>query len=279
MIIIEKKGCSCMNKINISTGTTIAYEERGDGTPIVLLHGYCGSHHYWDEVIPELSKVGRVITLDLRGHGESSATEGIYSMEQLAEDVLAVLDELKLSQVNLFGHSLGGYVALAFAERYPERLLTLGLVHSTSFPDSETAQANRLKAAETIRTKGISPFVDELIPKLFSAAHRSSMPDQLQKAIEIGYKTSPEGAAGCALGMRERPDRITVLEQLDVPILLLAGELDEVIPPEKRFPVAKSNITSVTLANVAHMSMFEAPQAFAAEIGSFLEQNRVNDHV
>jgi 3-oxoadipate enol-lactonase len=268
-----------MNKINLSTGTTIAYEERGDGTPIVLLHGYCGSHRYWDEVIPGLSESGRVIALDLRGHGASSATEGVYSMEQLAEDVLAVLDELKLSQVNLFGHSLGGYVALAFAEQYPERLLTLGLVHSTSFPDSEVAQANRLKAAETIRTKGIRPFIDELIPKLFSAAHRLSMPDQLQKVIDIGYVTSPEGAVGCALGMRERPDRITVLEQLDVPVLLLAGELDEVIPLEKRFPVSKANITSRTLNNVAHMGMVEAPPAFAKEIVAFLEQKRVSDRV
>jgi 3-oxoadipate enol-lactonase len=275
----KMKGSSRMNKVSLPTGTIIAYEERGNGIPIVLLHGYCGSRHYWDEVIPQLSEFGRVIALDLRGHGASSTTAGVYSMEQLAEDVLAVLDELKLPQVNLFGHSLGGYVALAFAERYPERLLTLGLVHSTSFPDSEAAQANRLKAAEAIRTKGVSPFVDELIPKLFSAAHRSSMPVKLQKAIAIGYETSPEGAAGCALGMSKRPDRSVVLEQLDVPILLLAGELDEIIPPEKRFPVSKANITSLTLNNVAHMGMFESPQAFAAEIVSFLEHNRVSDRV
>lgn len=268
-----------MNEFKLSDGTIIAYEERGNGVPIVLLHGYCGSRHYWDEVIPELSEFGRVIALDLRGHGASSAAEGIYSMEQLAEDVLAVLEGLKLTQVNLLGHSLGGYVSLAFAERYPERLLTLGLVHSTSLPDSEAAQANRLKAAETIRLKGIKVFVDELIPKLFAAAHHSSMPEKLQKAKEIGYKTSLEGAVGCALGMRERSDRSTVMEQLDIPILLLAGELDEVIPPERRFPVSRANITALTLDSVAHMGMFEAPQSFAAAIVSFLEQNRGSDHV
>jgi 3-oxoadipate enol-lactonase len=268
-----------MNKVTLDNGTTIAYVEAGSGQPIVLLHGYCGSHQYWDEVIPSLSQSGRVITLDLRGHGASSAGEGVYSMEQLAEDLVQLLDKLKLPKVNLFGHSVGGYIALAFAERYPERLLTFGLVHSTSLPDGEAAQANRLKAAEAIRTKGVIPFVDELIPKLFVEAHRQSMPEQLKKAKEIGYKTSTDGAAGCALGMRERPNRSSVLEQLDVPILLLAGEFDELIPPERRFPVSKDNITSLTLGNVAHMSMMEDPQAFAAAIRSFLERNRVIDRV
>jgi 3-oxoadipate enol-lactonase len=268
-----------MKNVNLSTGTSIAYEEAGNGEPIVLLHGFCGSHRYWDEVIPLLASHGRVIAPDLRGHGGSSVSQGVYSMEQLADDLAALLDELKLSQVNLFGHSLGGYVSLAFADKYPDRLLALGLVHSTSFPDSETAQEGRLKAADTIRTKGIVPFVDDLIPKLFAATNRTSMPEQLQKAKEIGYETSTEGAAGCALGMRERPDRGYLLEKLDIPVLLLAGELDEVIPPEKRFPVSGSNITSLTLERVAHLGMMEDPSAFAGAIGAFLDKSRVTKRV
>jgi 3-oxoadipate enol-lactonase len=263
-----------MKKVNLSTGTTMAYVEAGNGEPIVLLHGFCGSHGYWDEVIPLLAAHGRIIAPDIRGHGSSSASEGVYSMEQLADDLAALLDELQLHQVNLFGHSLGGYVSLAFAEKYPERLLTLGLVHSTSYPDSEVAQANRLKAADSIRMNGIVPFVDELIPKLFAENHRLSMPGQLQKALEIGYGTSAAGAAGCALGMRERPDRTGVLENLDLPVLLLAGELDAVIPPEKRFPVAKGNVAALTLEGVAHMGMVEDPQAFAEGVGAFLNNSR-----
>jgi 3-oxoadipate enol-lactonase len=268
-----------MKKASLSTGTTIVYEEVGNGEPIVLLHGFCGSHGYWDKVMPLLAAHGRVIAPDLRGHGGSSSSEGVYAMEQLADDLAALLDELKLSQVNLFGHSLGGYVSLAFADKYPERLLAFGLAHSTSFPDSEIAKVSRLKAADTIRTNGIVPFVDDLIPKLFAASNRTSMPEQLQKAKEIGYKTSVEGAAGCALGMRERPDRGYVLEKLDIPILLLAGELDEVIPPEKRFPVSRSNITSLTLERVAHMGMMEDPSAFAGAIGAFLDKSRVTKRV
>lgn len=263
-----------MQKMNLKNGVEIAYLDAGSGQPIVLLHGYCGSHLYWDEVIPLLSSHGRVIAIDLRGHGESSVSEGVYSMELLAEDIVLLMDELKLAKVNLFGHSLGGYVALAFAEQYSDRLITLGLVHSTSLPDGEAAQANRLKAAESIRDNGVNAFVDGLIPKLFAATHRLSMPEKLEKAKEIGYRTSVDGAAGCALGMKNRTDRTFVLEELDKPILLLAGELDEVIPPERRFPVSKENVYAITLGRVAHMGMLEDPKVFVTALTTFLEQNR-----
>ncbi|QJD84339.1 alpha/beta fold hydrolase [Cohnella herbarum] len=263
-----------MNKIKLSTGTTLAYVEAGNGRPIVVLHGFCGSHSYWDEVLPLLAVHGRVIAPDLRGHGESTAGEGVYAMEKLAEDLAALMDELELPQIDLIGHSLGGYIALAFAEKYPERLRTIGLAHSTAYPDTEQAKENRLKAASAIRQDGIVPFVDGLVPKLFTAEHRSNLSEQLGKAKAIGYGTSVDGAAGCALGMRDRRDRVDVLERLEVPILLLAGELDEVIPPDKRFPVSKDNVTKITLEGVAHMGMMENPQAFAANVGEFLERNR-----
>jgi pimeloyl-ACP methyl ester carboxylesterase len=263
-----------MKSIKLSNGRTIAYSEAGSGQPIVVLHGYCGSHRYWDEVVPLLASRGRVIAPDLRGHGESSAGEGIYSMEALADDIAALLDALEIPKANLFGHSLGGYAALAFAEKYEERLAAFGLVHSTTYPDSEPAQANRLKAVDTIRTEGVAAFVEGLIPKLFAPDHKASMPEKLQKAVDIGLETSPDGAIGCALGMRERPDRTAVLEGLKVPVLLLAGELDEVIPPEKRFPVTKDNVAQILLNNVAHMGMVEDPKAFADAINLFLDDNR-----
>ncbi|WP_239618476.1 alpha/beta fold hydrolase [Cohnella mopanensis] len=263
-----------MNKMTLASGTSIAYVEAGKGEPIVVLHGFCGSHRYWDEVIPLLAEHSRVIAPDLRGHGESSAGEGTYSMERLSEDLAGLLDELNLPQIHLIGHSLGGYVALAFAEKHPERVLTLSLAHSTTFPDSEQAKENRLKAAETIAKEGIQSFVDGLVPKLFTAEHRTALSEQLTKALRIGYGTSAEGAIGCALGMRERPDRAAVLERLAAPILLLAGELDEIIPSDKRFPVTRDNVSAHTLKGVAHMGMMEQPQAFAEVIKAFLERNR-----
>jgi len=270
-----------MLKTKLSTGIEMAYEESGGGRPIVLIHGFCGSRLYWEDAIPWLAPYGRVIAVDLRGHGGSGATdgEGDYAMERLADDVAALLDALGLDRASLFGHSLGGYVALAFAEKYPEKLTALGLVHSTAFPDAEQAKENRIKAARTIREDGIVPFVDGLVPKLFAPKHRESRPEWIAKAKEIGYGTSAEGAAGCALGMRARPDRVSVLEKLDVPVLLLAGEHDEVIPPEKRFPVSRDGVTPTTLAGVGHMGMMEDPRAMADALGGFLERNRGTGHV
>lgn len=265
-----------MNRKQLSAGIVVAYEEAGVGEPIVLLHGFCGSRLYWEETLPYLAEYGRVIAPDLRGHGSSAVAgaEDRYGMENLADDVAALMDELNVPKISLFGHSLGGYAALAFAEKYPERLNALGLVHSTAFPDGEQAKENRLKAVETIRSQGVAPFVDGLVPKLFAPQHRDSRPEWVGKAKEIGYETSAEGAVGCALGMRARPDRVSVLERLKLPVLLLAGEADEVIPPDKRFPVSGDNVTAVTLKGVGHMGMMEDPQATAACIGRFLDQNR-----
>ncbi|MFC5468626.1 alpha/beta fold hydrolase [Cohnella suwonensis] len=263
-----------MKTIELATGMTAAYREAGEGEPIILLHGYCGSGEYWNGVIGPISAYGRVIAPDFRGHGGSSAGEGTYGMEMLADDVAALMDALKLERAHLFGHSLGGYVALAFAERHPERLLSFSLVHSTAYPDADAAKANRLKAAETIAAEGVRPFVEGLVPKLFAPGHRDSRSAQLLEAIEIGYGTSAEGAIGCALGMRERPDRVLTLAETQVPVLLLAGELDEVIPAERRFPAAGDRISAVTLAGVGHMGMKEAPERFSEEIVAFLERVR-----
>ncbi|RKP45822.1 alpha/beta hydrolase [Cohnella endophytica] len=262
-----------MNKIQLANGMTVAYREAGSGQTIVVLHGFCGGSRYWEDALPYLSAYGRVIAPDLRGHGQSSAGEGTYSMELLADDIAGLMDALDVPKAHLIGHSLGGYVALAFAEKHPERLLSLGLAHSTSYPDTEAAQENRLKAVETIKTQGVAKFVEGLVPKLFAPEHRDNPTGQLRKAIEIGYETSAEGAVGCALGMRERPDRLRMLHSTELPILLLAGEFDEVIPPEKRFPVEGDNVTAVTLPGVGHMGMMEAPEPFATAIGHFLERN------
>jgi pimeloyl-ACP methyl ester carboxylesterase len=265
-----------MNKIQLSTGIVAAYEEEGTGEPIVLLHGFCGSWLYWEKVIPSLALYGRVIAPDLRGHGESSSagSEAEYDMERLADDAAALLDALDIERATIFGHSLGGYVALAFAEKYPARLQSLGLVHSTAYGDTEQAKDNRLKAVDTIREQGVAAFVDGLVPKLFAPANRENRPEWVEQAKRIGYGTSAEGAAGCALGMRARPDRVSVLEKLEMPVLLLAGQSDEVIAPEKRFPVAGPNVTAVTLEAVGHMSMLEDAAALVDSLGAFLKGSR-----
>lgn len=254
-----------------ASGRKIAYIDEGKGLPIVLLHGFCGSSSYWSEAAPLLARSYRVIAPDLRGHGASFAPEGPYTIEEMADDIAALLDHLRVERAVPFGHSLGGYIALAFAERHPGRLRGLSLVHSTAYPDGEQAKENRLKAVQTIRTDGIGAFVDGLVPKLFAPEHVDSMADRVLRAKEIGYATPPQGAAGASLAMRERPDRNRVLAELELPILLVAGERDQIVPPERTFTVDGPNVSHATIPGAGHMSMMEAPEALVSVMTAYLD--------
>ncbi|WP_308638473.1 alpha/beta fold hydrolase [Paenibacillus silvisoli] len=276
---MTKKQLSLANNVfQLPGGETIAYYDSAPqsgesaAAAIVLLHGFCGSSAYWAEVVPALAACGRVIAPDLRGHGGSSAPrQSPYEMERFAEDLLLLARELGLAPFHLFGHSLGGYVSLAFAERQPELLKSFGLVHSTAKPDSEEAKGNRDKAAASLLADGIGPFVEGLVPKLFAPEHRTSMTDAVTHIVEIGRGTSAAGAAATALGMKARPDRTAVLEGLDVPRLLVAGSEDAVIAPANTFTVDGPHVTQSLLEGSGHMSMIEAPEQLAGELISFLK--------
>ncbi|GAA0137332.1 alpha/beta hydrolase [Paenibacillus sp. YSY-4.3] len=258
-----------MEKLTIS-GTTISYEDQGEGNVLVLLHGFCGSSGYWEQVMPLLSKQIRVIAPDLRGHGLSDAPLGAYTIEQMADDVAGLLEELAVDRYTLLGHSLGGYVTLSLAQRYAGRLNGFGLVHSTAYPDSEEAKEKRLQAVSVIGTEGITPFVDGLVPGLFAPANAASHEAALDRVKEIGYKTPPQGASGTALAMRERIDRRDVLSATTLPILLVAGEDDRLIPIDRTFTTDGSNVTKAVIKGAGHMSMYEAPEQLAVVINDFL---------
>ncbi|WP_438349115.1 alpha/beta fold hydrolase [Paenibacillus sp. FA6] len=260
----------------LCNGNTICYREQGQGEALVLLHGYCGSSEYWDKVVPLLSGHYRCIIPDLRGHGRSDAPMGAYRIEQMADDIVYLLDKLEVPKVVLLGHSLGGYITLSFAQRYESRLNGFGLIHSTAFPDSEEAREKRLHAVSTIQTQGINSLVDGMIPSLFAPDHVNAHPEWLNSAKEIGYRTPPQGAIGVAMAMRERPDRRDVLSETALPVLLIAGEKDGIIPSERTFTVDQPNVTQATIAGVGHMSMMEAPDQLAGHIITFLNKVKSN---
>ncbi|MDI4647564.1 alpha/beta fold hydrolase [Cohnella hashimotonis] len=260
------------NRLTLKNGLEVSYLDEGQGVPLLLLHGYCGSAGYWDDVLPLLSAHARVIAPDARGHGESAATEGTYTMEQLADDAAQLLDALDIGQAFVLGHSMGGYTALALAERAGDRLLGLGLLHSTTFPDDDNGKANREKVAARISREGMQGHIRDLVPKLFAADNLAPLQAQVERALTIGFGTSAEGGIGAALGMKERPDRRGVLEALESPILLLAGESDNVIGPDKRFPVDGPGVTLRLLEGAGHMGMMEQPTAFAEAILAFVAE-------
>ncbi|WP_405104385.1 alpha/beta hydrolase [Paenibacillus sp. FSL K6-1217] len=249
-------------------GSNICYSDQGEGDVIVLLHGFCGSAEYWEKVIPGLTAHYRVIAPDLRGHGASDAPLGAYTIEQMADDVLSLLNALEIPECYLLGHSLGGYITLSFAQRHASRLKGFGLIHSSGYPDSEEAKENRLKSVTMIQSEGIFAFVDQLVPGLFAP---EAAPRLLERAKEIGYKTPPQGAVGASLAMRERPDRRDVISATALPVLLVAGAEDSKVTPERTFTSDNQNITKVTLPGVGHMGMFEAPEELARIIKDFVQ--------
>ncbi|MDF2038017.1 alpha/beta fold hydrolase [Cytobacillus oceanisediminis] len=257
-------------KIKEVNGTAISYYDEGTGEPLVLLHGFCGSKDYWAGVIPVLAENFRVIAVDLPGHGGSGLPAGDPSIEKMAEVIKGAIDEMELDKISLIGHSLGGYVTLAFAEAYEDKLKSFSLVHSTASPDSEEGKKGRDAASGKIDKEGIESFIDGLVPKLFAPGEKH--PEEIQMAKEIGYRTRPEGAKAALKAMKLRQDRSHVLKITELPVLLVAGDKDQIVPPEKSFAVEGPNIKQMTIKAAGHMSMYEAPQELAEIIRRFLKE-------
>ncbi|WP_353652048.1 alpha/beta hydrolase [Bacillus sp. AFS001701] len=248
----------------------MAFKDQGKGKPIVLIHGFMGSHAYWEKVIPKLAEDFRVIAIDLPGHGDSTSIKEEHSIEDYADMLKDLLDQLNINQVTLFGHSLGGYITLAFAERYSNYLNGFSLIHSTAYPDSEEAKKGRMANAEKVKNEGVKNVVDGLIPKLFSPKNIQKNSSEIDIAKQIGYKTSVDGTVKALISMKNRPDRNHVLNDTNLPVLLLAGKDDQIIPPEKTFSVQKENIKTSTLNNAGHMSMYESPEELVNEMKGYL---------
>jgi len=254
---------------------TIAYAdtlpEGGAEQNVVLLHGYCGSSAYWERLVPLIEKPGRrVIVPDARGHGRSSAPgDAVYTMEAMADDAAELAARLGLGRFVALGHSMGGYAALALAARHADRLLGFGLVHSTGHPDSEAARDNRDRAVNKIAEEGIERFVEGLVPNLFAPEAKANLVEQ---AIRIGRLASAAGAQASALGMKERPDRRGVIDSSALPVLLVAGKQDGVIPPERTFTAAsRDGVRQALMEHAGHMSMMETPQPLAEAINGYLD--------
>ncbi|MFJ7726353.1 alpha/beta fold hydrolase [Neobacillus sp. NPDC097160] len=247
---------------------TIAYVDQGEGNAIILLHGFCGSSGYWEKVIPELSESYRVIAPDLPGHGESSIDKENFSIEDYADIIKGLLNQLNLQKVTMFGHSLGGYITLAFAEKYSNQLNGFSLVHSTAYPDSKEAKKGREANVDKVKNEGVKSLIDGLVPKLFSPENVEQ--DYVKTAKEIGYLTSAQGTISALSAMKNRIDRNHVLETTTLPVLLIAGKQDQIIPAEKTFSVSSENIKQEIIKNSGHMSMIENHQDLISEIKEYL---------
>jgi pimeloyl-ACP methyl ester carboxylesterase len=213
---------------------------------------------------------------DLPGFGNSSPEYGeAVSIEYYARRVHELLEHLVASEetVTFIGHSLGGYVALAFAELYPERINGFGLFHSTALADNEEKKQSRNKVAQYIQDKGVPAFTDNFVEPLFYAGNRQRLATEIDQVKQQARLTSKAGAVAATLAMKERVDRTAVLKETKVPVLFIAGKKDTSIPLEKSmeqfyFP-SKSLV--YLLDNVGHMGMIEEKEECLVVVKSFIE--------
>ncbi|MGD6831661.1 alpha/beta fold hydrolase [Sutcliffiella halmapala] len=260
---------------------SLNYEDKGVGKPVVLLHGFCGTHVYWKYIMEELSSYYRVIAIDLRGHGKSAVSEEPFSIDDMAQDIDHLLKQLEIEKATILGHSLGGYVTLALAENSPRMVEAFGLIHSTGAEDSEEAKKGREKAIERINEEGMKGFIEELSGKLFADENIDEMANEVEFVKKLGFNTRVNGAQGALEAMKNRMNRENVLNESNCPILLVAGKGDKIIPPEKTFTAEGPHIHQTLMEKSGHMSMIEEPNELLDAIIGFMgyvDEHRRNNH-
>lgn len=252
----------------------IRYFESGRGEDLLLLHGFCGSSEIWEKIVPALESRFHVVCVDLPGHGASEIIPGMHDISESARWLNKVTNQLGLKQFTLVGHSLGGYIALAFAEFYPEKLKGLGLFHSMAESDSEERAERRNRIIEFVEELGPGAFLRSFVPSLI---HQYN-PMMLKRLLDISAQTQKDAIIAYSEAMRDRIDRKFVLESLAIPVLFIAGEHDEYISlrqtrDEKM--LTKNGIIFV-LSGVAHAGMLESVEEVVRAFRNFLSMVKLN---
>jgi pimeloyl-ACP methyl ester carboxylesterase len=247
-----------MKKVNVN-GIELAFTRQGIGTPLVLLHGYPLDHHIWDDILPLLEDSFDLIIPDLRGFGESTTIDTSYTMDDLASDVAGLLDHLGIEKSAVAGHSMGGYAALAFARRYPERMSGLGLVATQVLADPPDRKEGRFKSAADIAENGIRGVVDTMTTKF-------TTDERLQKFARSSMEMQqPAAYIGALKAMAERDDSTSLIASIKYPVVIIHGDADALIPIDRAHEM-KSAIPHayfVEVKGAGHIPMMEAVQETA----------------
>lgn len=249
----------------------ISYADWGKGTAVVLLHGYLENQQMWKAYIDDLSKKNRVITIDLLGHGETGSLGYVHTMEDQADVVQAVLHELKIRKAVFVGHSMGGYVALAFAELYPDMMKGLVLLNSTSKADSDERKQNRDRAIKAVK-QNYETFVRMSIANLFSENNRERLFNIIEEVKLEALKTPLQGIVAALEGMKIRKDREVILHFAPYPMLLILGKKDGVLLyDDNKEQVAGTKVPLVSLDG-GHMSHIENEAELRTVLLDFLKK-------
>jgi pimeloyl-ACP methyl ester carboxylesterase len=250
----------------------LSYNDNGKGNTLVLIHGFCESKELWKDFEIILSKKFRVITPDLPGFGGSPLRKTNISIEYYADMIYDLLKELKINKCTIIGHSLGGYITLALAEKYPSILNGFGLFQSTAFADSEEKKEGRNKTINFLQKHGVKVFAHSFVAPLFHLVNRERLKNEIEFMTSIASSSSLEGVIEASMAMRDRKERTDVLKTTQVPVLFIAGKDDSVVPLEKTLEQCSlpKDCYTCFLSDTGHMGMFERKNETIKIIDGFL---------
>jgi pimeloyl-ACP methyl ester carboxylesterase len=254
-------------------GSIIHYIIEGEGKPVMLVHGFGEDSEVWKHQVKALSPYYKLLVPDLPGSGLSPYQDANNSVEKFAELLKAILDNENIKQLIMIGHSMGGYITLAFAAKYPELLYAFGLFHSTAYADSDEKITVRQRGIEFIRTHGSKAFLRQSTPNLFSESYRTNQAVIVNEMIEQYEGFKPEALIQYYEAMIARKDRTEVLKTFDKPVLFIIGKYDTAIPAEQMLLQSHQPQISYIhfLENSGHMGMWEETVKANEALKTFLD--------
>ena len=257
-------------------GATIHYIEAGSptGLPVVFVHGFPFSHEMWRDQVNATANNFRAIAYDVRGHGLSDVGDGQYTIEAHVDDLIGLLDHLRITAAVLVGLSMGGYITLRALERNPGRVRAAVLCDTRSEADTNDAKVGRFTSIAGIKKNGSAQFVEGFLNRLFAPESFSKRPDAVAFIRTIMERTPPLSLTGTLLALAARTDTTTSLAKISVPVLILVGEHDPITPPSasesmhRAIPGSEMHV----VAGAAHMSNLENPAFFNETLLAFLKR-------
>lgn len=251
---------------------SLVYNIYGSGEPVLLVHGFGEDSRIWEPVIDFLQDSFKLVVPDLPGSGQSPML-GKGSMEIYAGCLKEITDQENLTEVHLIGHSMGGYISMAFAELFPNNLKSLTLFHSTSYADDEDKINTRKKGIEFIREHGATKFLEQVIPNLFSEITKKENPAVVKEILERYTNFSDDALVQYYEAMIARPDRREILKKIEKPVLFIAGKYDTTIPLEK--VLEQAHLPSFSYIHICkhsgHMGMLEETEDCNRSLEKFLK--------
>jgi len=260
----------------------MAFQDSCDKPTLLLIHGFPLNSSMWSPQLDDLANFVRVIAPDLRGHGQSDPIAGQYSVELLADDCADLLAHLNVATPFVVcGLSMGGYIALEFFRRYHEYVAGLILTATRAGADTDEGKANRDKMAEMAKQKGVTAVVDAMLPKMLSPENYAHDPELVAFARHMMEMTSLEGVIGALAAMRDRPDSMPDLPDIDVPVLVIHGADDQLIPVTEAEAMAETvpDGRLVIIPNAGHLPNLEQPDAFNDAVIDFLESLGLDEEI